>query len=223
MIQLKHILVESKYDTLSKKISSIIIGYIKESLEDYDIEFPSVYDDKIKYNEYTLPLEITIDRSQIKELEKKGYYITGGVVPPLKPKKIAMSVYLNRKLESKLYSRIYSELVEVLRHEIQHLTQGGKYQKPNRPELKKSLEKSTNKNSKGNTTRYEYSIKPEELDALSYGFFSQAKQERVPVTDIIKRNLYTWIKGKEINKEEYKELYKRFVEYIKKNISSAKF
>jgi len=216
-MKLKCLLYESVWDTSAKAISKLVFDFVKETSDTYDKSDP--YDDTVEiFSDETIkcPISITVNRD--KSTFKGDVYVDGGVTQNKNTNKIEIDVYINPKKEPNIYSKLYALLYDVVRHELQHLLQSGKNKQPDRARPTSGKERKI-ADAGG---RYSYTMLPDELEALVFGFLLSAKLRRVPITKIFTDQLDEWLKNGEIDSNEYKLIYNAWVDFTKKHISSAK-
>lgn len=198
-----------------------ILNFVKTSNSQYR-KSKQVFETEFIYSEkpYYIPFKITVYRSSDIECEydeisdlKPGLivpdrlYLCAGVTPIEEPENIEVDIYISPIEEESLYDLLYMALIDYVSHEFRHIIQHlynptGIIPKPTDIETRK----------KAYHNRYEYTMLPDESDALLYGWQKLAEYRNVELNMIITDNLNFWLSQKEISKKQHKLLFKHFIE-----------
>jgi hypothetical protein len=217
--QFKSILNEGKYDLISGLIVDSIWKSIKDSREEYD-ENPEesdvvAYKQHIKFKNLDFDLETIVNRI---EQEEFAFNVDGSSDVD----SIALKIDINPIYEEQLYNKLNSKLQDTVRHEIEHITQfkGGKSSKPQRPEITPMKIREL---IQSNPSRiFEYFLLPEEIPAMVYGMYRQAKTEKRPIDDVFNEYLNYFVNTEKlITPEQKQKIINVWTDYTKKHLPKA--
>jgi hypothetical protein len=217
--QFKLILNEGKYDLISGLIVDAIWIHIKDSKEDYnnnpeenDVLF---YKQHIKFKNLEFDLQTEINRV---ESEDFAFNVDGASDVDF----IAIKIVINPIQEELLYNKLNAVLQDTIRHEIEHITQikGGISTKPQRPDITPLEVREMIKSDPSRT--YEYFLLPEEIPAMVYGMYRQAKTSKLPITYIFNDYLDYFVETeKTITPEQKQEIINVWTKYAEKHLPKS--
>lgn len=216
MIKTKsQILLEGRYDSLTRRIVNDIMFFIKDTEGDLDesisIELPDYVD---RYESPNVAVKISSElmiyrtSEDIIYGEKNVPYHVHTYIA--EDDTLVTQVTIDESYGRRYYEEIFYKLNEDVRHEIEHFTQ---YIYSDR---QKPLQ---------NTAEYEstyaHHMDPSEIEALAHGFYRRAKLEKRPFESIILDDLNKDINSGDLSKQEADEILKAIIDYSKKRIPDA--
>ncbi len=224
---MKNILIEGKYDYLTKTIVNDVIHYIKETegeLDTHNFEFFGDESYKHDYSGIEINLDLTIQRvdDEISFNDKRlPYYINSYVATD---DFLVIEIIIDESFGREYYQEIYYKLNEDIRHEIEHYVQ-------QLDKLDKKLSGLNKTRFMGrqqplkNTASYEsvylHHKDPSEVEALVRGFYRRARLEKLPLDIIMHRDLIKDIEDGNLTKKQAINLLKLWLNYAKKNLPNA--
>ena len=164
----EELIVEEKYDSVTKKLVKDILLTLKHQREG-EFVLPEDISDEMVYTfpqfdgEFTINLNLSTSED-VKDVDVDGEYYKGEDT-------IDINITTNPNIDRQLLEKLYHELNDVVRHEIQHIIQyESGYNFPKR-EPKKPLKYYTQKH---------------ELEAQIAGFKRRAKKEKKPFETVVR-------------------------------------
>jgi hypothetical protein len=164
----EELIVEEKYDSVTKKLVKDILLTLKHQREG-EFVLPEDISDEMVYtfpqfdSEFTINLNLSTSED-VKDVDVDGEYYKGEDT-------IDINITTNPNIDRQLLEKLYHELNDVVRHEIQHIIQyESGYNFPKR-EPKKPLKYYTQKH---------------ELEAQIAGFKRRAKKEKKPFETVVR-------------------------------------
>jgi len=226
---MKALLLEGRYDSLSRQISRKIIGIIKDSYEatnDADGKFlgrkvyytanepvpdinsneaPDVYTEEIENSEIPLEFYLTLKLQWIDDYGKlhvDGNAYNDKGIDSDEPPLVEVLLILDPAMFPNVLSDIAAELSDTIRHEIEHLTQSGWNTKPGKY-IASDL-KQRKKIEAGKLRSYHYYLLPKEIPAMIHGLYNKAKKTRTSFATVVDDHLQTvidkgWVTPEEAN------------------------
>lgn len=215
------ILLEGRYDTLTRTIVSDVMQEIKETEGEIDeliqIELPENGHYYHKYSGIKINLELRIRRTE-DTIELSGkeipYHVNSFVADD---NYLVIEITINESYGKNYYKEIYYKLNEDVRHEIEHYVQ----EKALTDERFKTRKQPLIPATSDYETVYLHHIDPSEVEALVHGFYRRAKKERVPLDTIMIKDLESDIEKGQITQEEAKELFNTWLIYARRNLPKA--
>lgn len=216
MIKTKsQILLEGRYDSLTRKIVNDMMVFIKDTEGDLDesisIELPDYVD---KYESPNVAVKISseliiyrTDEDIIYGNKNVPYHVHTYIA---EDDTLVVQITIDESYGRKYYEEIFYKLNEDVRHEIEHFTQ---YIYPDR---QKPLQ-----NTAEYETTYKHHMDPSEIEALAHGFYRRAKLEKRPFESIILDDLNKDIVLGNLSQKEADEILKAIIDYSKKRIPDA--
>ena len=227
MIQMKTLLFEGRYESLSRQISRKLISIVKDSFEatnDADGKFlghkvyytstetapsidsneaPDVYTDEIENNEIPLEFYLTLKLQWIDGYGKM--FVDGNAyndkgMDSDEPPLVEVLLILDPEMYPNVLSDVVSELSDTIRHEIEHLTQSGWNLKPGKYIPADSKQRKQIES--GKLRPYQYYMLPKEIPAMIQGLYNKAKKTRTPFKDVVNDHLQTVIDKGWVTPEE---------------------
>jgi hypothetical protein len=216
------ILLEGRYDVLTKQIVNDVMYYIKETegeLNDVtQIDLPEEEGPYYhKYSGIKINVDLRIQRTE-DSIEFNGkeipYYVNSFIATD---DYFVIEVTINENYGKKYYKEIYYKLNEDVRHEIEHYVQekgltDKRFKTRNQPLVPSTADYETT---------YLHHMDPSEVEALVHGFYRRAKKERLPLDTIMIRDLEKDIEIGNITQEEAKELFNTWLIYARRNLPQA--
>lgn len=198
------------YDKTTGLIVDKIWTYIKDSVGGDEKQ---AYKTTMKIDGLIFLLTIIIYRPEIMDYGSK-------VDANSDKNEIDILITLNKENEKLQYIKLNAKLQDAVRHEIEHTLQD-----PKSPNYKEGLAKPTSKSYriKANKDPYIYFQLRDEIPAMVKGMFRQSKTEKRPLDDIFNEYLSGWIELEDITQEQADKIVKKWIEYAKKYIPSAKY
>ena len=241
MIQMKALLLEGRYESLSRQISRKLISVVKDSYEatnDSDGKFlgrkvyytanesvpdinttaaPDVYTEEIENSEIPLEFYLTLKLQWIDGYDKM--YVTGNAyndkgIDSDAPPLVEVLLILDPSMYPNVLSDIVMELSDTIRHEIEHLTQSGWNTKPSK--YIPSDYKRRNQIETGKLRSYHYYLLPKEIPAMIHGLYNKAKKTRTPFADVVNNHLQTIIDKGWVTPEESETIKDTWRTYLPK-------
>lgn len=215
MINFYNMLVEGRYDTLTRRIVNDIFNFIKESKGNktpMTLYLPEDVNGKQFYQhesgvEFVLVLELQrIDRLSYGG-EKMDYYINSRID---EEDDLLIDIYIDTDKEPEVYEELIYKLNEDVRHEIEHYIQ----------ELFSDRPKITKSTAKMDDT-YQHHKEPTEIPALVHGFYRRATQERKPLDVVMWEDLSKDIESGNLTQEEAKDLLRIWINYSRRRLPKA--
>jgi len=123
---------------------------------------------------------------------------------------IEVNIVIDPNYEEQHYQEVYYKLQEDVRHEMEHVLQD--FGIGDRP----SPEPET-----GKETTYEHHSKIDEIPAMVQGFYRRAQLQRRPIDEVIIEDLDNEISLGNINKKEAEDLYRLWMNYVKRRFPKA--
>jgi hypothetical protein len=215
---MKALLLEGRYESISRQLSRNLISIVKDSFEatnDADGKFlghkvyytanesvpdinsneaPDVYTEEIENSQVPLEFYLTLKLQWVDgfgEMYCDGNAYNDSGMDSDEPPLIEILLKLDPATYPNVLSDIVSELSDTIRHEIEHLTQSGWNTKPGKhipTDIK--LRKQIES---GKLSTYNYYILPKEIPAMIQGLYNKAKKTRTPFKEVVNDHLQTVI------------------------------
>ena len=213
----KQILLEGRYDSLTRIISRDIISCIKETEGSYDeSEYFSLPFEKNGEEYYQGPnlninVELTILRTN-DNIEHNGkeipYYVKSYIDDE---DYLNFEILINNNYDKEYYEEIFYKINEDVRHELEHLLQGifSDRQQPN-------IEYTADYES-----TFEHHMDPSEVEALVHGFYRRAKIEKKPLDIVMMDDLNHEIMLGNLSREESSKLLNTWITYARRRLPDA--
>jgi hypothetical protein len=216
------ILLEGRYDTLTRIIVSDVMQNIRETEGEVDdiIQIDLPEEENFYYHKYSgikINVDLRIQRTE-DPIELNGkeipYYINSFIATD---DYFVIEITINETYGKKYYRDIYYKLNEDVRHEIEHYVQ----EKALTDERFKTRKQPIIPSTSDYETVYLHHIDPSEVEALVHGFYRRAKKERVPLDTVMIKDLESDIEKGQITQEEAKELFNTWLIYARRNLPKA--
>lgn len=216
------ILLEGRYDSLTRQIVNDVMYYVKESEgeldEPFTIELPE--DGKKYHHEYSgikFILDLGIQRTD-EYIEYNGreipYYIKTYIA---EDNYLVIQISINERYGREYYQEIYYKLNEDIRHEIEHYLQDMALKNKRFKDRQQPLISGT----ANYDTVYQHHKDPSEVEALVNGFYRKAKIERLPLDVIMHRDLDMDINDGNLTHEEAEDLFDLWIKYARRRLPDA--
>jgi hypothetical protein len=241
MIQMKALLLEGRYDSLSRQLSRKLISVVKDSFAatndiggkylDHKVyytanetvpdinsnEAPDVYSEEIENT--TIPLEfyLTLKLQWVDGFNNvycDGNAYNDSTIDADEPPLVEVLLKLDPAMYPNVLSEVVSELADTIRHEIEHLTQSGWNTKSSK--FISSDQRVRNKISTGEIPAYRYYTLPKEIPAMIQGLYNKAKQSRQPFADVVNNHLQSIINKGWITPDESETIKATWRKYLPK-------
>tara|TARA_R110000803_G_scaffold63134_1_gene123700 strand:- start:349 stop:1002 length:654 start_codon:yes stop_codon:yes gene_type:complete len=210
----KTIIIEGRYDSATNKVVKDIMTVIKKT-EGYPddtfvhVELPNDLDGTDMYvmdkASITFNVEVNIGRkNDIDGFKIESFKIQEEDV-------LEFNMVINRNQEPNVYEDIYMKLQEDVRHEMEHILQD--WGRGDRPSV-------STEDHKGETT-YQHHKRLDEVPALVQGFYRRAKKMRLPLDELMKKDLDNEIAEGNLTTKEAKELLRVWILYAKRRLPEA--
>jgi len=238
---MKALLLEGRYESLSRQISRKLISVVKDSFEatnDADGKFldnkvyytanetvpdinsneaPDVYTEEIENTEIPLEFYLVLKLQWVDGYGK--LYVDGNAyndkgIDSDAPPMIEVLIKLDPAMYPNVLSNIVMELADTIRHEIEHLTQSGWNLKPGKfipADSKRRKQIET-----GKLRSYHYYLLPKEIPAMIQGLYNKAKKTRTPFADVVNDHLQTVIDKGWVTPEEAETVKNTWRTYLPK-------
>ena len=218
MISMQTLLLEGRYDSISRQLSRKLIGIVKDSFEatkDADGKFlghkvyytaneaapdinsneaPEVYTEDIENREIPLEFYLSFKLQWIEgfgKLETDGNVYNDHGQDADEPPLMEVLLIIDPDLYPQVLNNIVAELSDTIRHELEHLTQSGWNMKSSKyipTDIK--LRKQIES---GKLSPYRYYTLPKEIPAMIHGLYNKAKKTRTPFAAVVNDHLQTII------------------------------
>jgi len=204
MISLSSILLEGKYDFISRKITSDILRKIKSN-HDKQISFE---------NQYVIweDLDSVIVRCKIyrkKSIEfPVDIYGLHDYNESLGQEVIKLTITFDSTKEPQIYNDLYFEIFEAINHEIQHIIDED-FEGIMVPRVRRNARVTDNESTR-------YLLNPSEISAFVTGFHNKARKRRTNFKDEISKYLDAFVKSNKINEYDKNFIYRTWLDFHKK-------
>ena len=218
MIQMKSLLLEGRYESISRQLSRKLISVVKDSFEstnDADGKFlghkiyytanesvpdinsdeaAEVYTEEIENRE--IPLEFYLS-FKIQWVDGYGNMLVDGNVynshkqDADEPPLMEVLLILDPESYPNVLNNVVAELSDTIRHEIEHLTQSGWNTIPGKY-IPTDIRVRKQIDS-GKLRPYRYYTLSKEIPAMIQGLYNKAKKTRTPFADVVNDHLQTII------------------------------
>lgn len=209
---------EGRYDKVTGEIVDLIWGFVKHSLKDYNAT-----GEEVSHYKHTIKIESAdiLLNTFIKREKDIGYDLA--VDANYGDSEIDIMIHLNPDSEPFSYKKLNAKLQDAIRHEIEHSLQDPesssfKEKKPLPTTLAYRAQVQRNPN---NIHRY-FTLK-DEVPAMVFGMYRQAKTEKRFLDDVFKEYLGYYLEVNEITKKQYDKILNTWMAYAKKNLPKAKY
>lgn len=241
MISMQTLLLEGRYDSVSRQLSRRIINIVKDSFEatnDADGKFlghkvyytanesvpdinsteaPEVYTEEIENSEIPLEFYLSFKIQWIDghgKMECDGNVYNDHRLDADEPPLLEVLLIIDPKLYPQILNDIVAELSDTIRHEIEHLTQSGWNLKSGKYI---STDIRTRKQIESGKLRpYRYYTLPKEIPAMIQGLYNKAKKTKTPFADTVNDHLQTVIDKGYITPEEAEIIKNTWRTYLPK-------
>lgn len=194
----KKIIVEGRYDSITRKIVKDIMKVVKDKTEYYENE----------YTQHDLVIDIEVN---LKEEEITTNWLVIAEITN-DPQVMVVNITLGPKFNETDLESLFHKLQEVVRHEIEHFTQMGFYRIEDRPKYKfKTVNLPTPK----------HYLNVVEIPALVRGFYRQAKIEKKSIDEIMIDDLDIEMNKGNLTEKQAKKILKTWISYSKQNLPAA--
>lgn len=211
-------LYEGRYDKVSGEVVDLIWRFIVDSLKDYKEtgEEVSSYQHTITIEGAKVLLNVFIKR-------EKGIEYDLAVDANYSDNEIDVMLHLNPDTEKLAYEKLNAKLQDAVRHEIEHSLQDPTSVsfKEKKPLPTSAAYRAQVQNNPGNVHRY-FTLK-DEVPAMVFGMYRQAKTEKRPLDDIFKEYLGYYLGAGEITQEQHDKILTIWLNYAKKHLPKAKY
>jgi len=214
MIRMKSLILEGRYDSMSRQLSRKLISIVKDSFEatnDADGKFlgkkvyytanesvpdinsgeaPDVYTEEVENSQIPLEFYLTLKLQWVDGYGKMhcdGNVYNAPGVDSDEPPLLEVLLILDPESYPQVLSEIVAELSDTIRHEIEHLTQSGWNMIPSK--FVKSDARQRNQITAGKLSPYRYYMLPKEIPAMIHGLYNKAKKTRTPFADVVNDHL----------------------------------
>jgi hypothetical protein len=150
----------------------------------------------------------------------KPFVIDGEASLQRKVPTVEITILLSDSHGTSCYNKLNACLHEIVRHELEHLTQYGTNKRPGKEHASDSKRARVDLMKKPS---FAYFSLPDEVPALVYGMYRQAKVEKRPITDIFCEMLDEYISDGEITVRQAKLLFTKWYNYSKKRLPKAQY
>lgn len=210
----KTVIIEGRYDSATRKVVKDIMTVIKKT-EGYPddtfvhIQLPNDLDGTESYQMVHANIEFNVEvnvgrKDNVDRFKIDSFKIQEEDV-------LEFNIILNRNKEPNIYEDIFMKLQEDVRHEMEHLLQD--WGRGDRPAPSTG-------DHEGETT-YQHHTRLEEVPALVQGFYRRAKKMRLPLDEIMTKDLDNEIEQGNLTTEEAKELLRVWMLYAKRRLPKA--
>jgi len=214
MLKLKHIfkeiILEGKYDSLTRQIVKLIFNHIKQSKNKEKYTYETTINNKLLYFDFILNIykNKNVDKYIINAYTDAEFDDDA---------EIEITLQINPNNEQLNYKELFFELNDTVRHELEHLTQSGFNKLANKPNKtnKKAFDRFVDKPYK------EYLLK-DEIPAYVAGFYRRAKIEKTYIDIIIHDFLYWYVIHNIITKKQMNIIMKKWLEYAQRKYPTVK-
>lgn len=238
---MKALLLEGRYESLSRQISRKLISIVKDSFEatnDADGKFlghkvyytanelvpdinsseaPDVYTEEIENTEIPLEFYLTLKLQWIDGYGKThvdGNAYNDKGMDSDEPPLIEVLLIMDPAMYPNILSDIVMELADTVRHEIEHLTQSGWNTKPGK--YIASDVKQRKQIEAGKLRSYHYYLLPKEIPAMIQGLYNKAKKTKTPFSTVVNDHLQTVIDKGWVTPEESEIIKNTWRTYLPK-------
>jgi hypothetical protein len=210
----KTVIIEGRYDSATRKVVKDVMTVIKKTEGYPDDTFvhvllPNDLDGTDMYEmdkaDITFNVEVNVGRND---------NVDGFKIESFKVKEedvLEFNMVINRNQEPDVYEAMYMKLQEDVRHEMEHLLQD--WGRGDRPPV-------SDEDHEGETT-YQHHTRLEEVPALVQGFYRRAKKMRLPLDEIMTKDLDNEIEQGNLTTEEAEELLRVWMLYAKRRLPKA--
>ena len=238
---MKALLLEGRYDSLSRQLSRKLISIVKDSFAatndingkylDHKVyytanetvpdinsnEAPDVYSEEIENT--TIPLEfyLTLKLQWVDGFNNvycDGNAYNDSTIDADEPPLVEVLLKLDPAMYPNVLSEVVSELADTIRHEIEHLTQSGWNLKSSKyipTDVKQRKQIES-----GKLKSYHYYLLPKEIPAMIQGLYNKAKQSRQPFADVVNNHLQSIINKGWITPDESETIKATWRKYLPK-------
>jgi hypothetical protein len=219
----KDILLEGKYDSITRMVVNDILRNIKKTEDELDEQhiFSLPYDDTGNEYYFAPNLKFEVDLSVFRTTDDIKY---NGVSLPYHVNTfisvddvLVCEVMIDESYGKKFYEEIYYKINEDVRHEIEHFTQhlaltDDRFKDRSQPSIP---------NTSDYDSTFSHHMDPSEVEALVRGFYRKARVSKKPLDIIIIEDLNQEMNLGNINKEEAQELFKTLLNYARRRLPNA--
>ena len=242
MIHLKTLIVEGRYDSLVTKLSSKLLGIIKDSYaavsdpqglfsgqkiafkaEDVvpnindDSQFKHVYFEEVENTQIPLEFYLELKVQWVEGLDDFRYggdaYNNTETDSPDMP-----LIEVRFEIDSADYPRILSDvsmhLRDILRHEIEHLTQSGWNTLDGK--YIASDQALRKKIESGKLPPARYFTLPKEIPAMIQGLYTKAKKSKQPFRSVVDAYLSIWVDNGMLTQQDKEQIINTWKLYLPK-------
>lgn len=211
---IKDLLLEGRYDSLTRKIALDVMSVMNETQGNYDSNYFILPegDEEIKYKSnagFEFNVHLFINRVEYIEIrgKKQDFFVNTFIDDE---DQITMEITISEEFEPYCYERIFYKINEDIRHEIEHYTQ----------KLFDDRSKSLQNTSDYETT-FEHHMDPSEIEALAHGFYRRSKVEKLPFDVVIMNDLNNEVEMGNLTNRESEIIHQNIVKFAEKNLPKA--
>lgn len=242
MISLKTLIVEGRYDSLVTKLSSKLLGIIKDSYAavqdpdgkfsgqkiafksgdavpdiNNDSEFKHVYFEEVENTQIPLEFYLELKVQWVEGLDDFRYggdaYNNTETDSPDMP-----LIEVRFEIDPAEYPRILSEVAmhlrDILRHEIEHLTQSGWNTITGK--YIASDQNLRKKIESGTLPPARYFTLPKETPAMIQGLYMKAKKSKQPFRQVVDNYLSAWVDNGMLTQQDIEQIVNTWKTYLPK-------
>lgn len=215
MINFYNLLVEGRYDSLTRRIVNDIFYVIKHTKGDKNLieaELPQDLGNTESYkHESGVDITATIYVSRIDRLFYGGknvdYHVNSYIADD---DELILEIAIDTDKEPEVYEQLIYKINEDVRHEIEHYTQDIMRDKPRSSEPTAQMD-----------STYEHHKAPSEIPAMVHGFYRRAKVEKRPLDEIMWEDLNKDIELGHLTQEEAEDLFRIWINYSRRRLPKA--
>lgn len=209
---------EGRYDKLTGKTVKFMWPIIKSSKiageSEYSFDLGEISEGGIYFD---LILEITRMPIPIPQ----GFIIDAGAYTQKGNNALEIIIKIDPTKEPQVYTKLNAKLQDAVRHEIEHLTQAGKNKVPGKPTATRA--KTRNKINIDNNNIYKYFLLRDEIPAMVFGMYRQAKTEKRNLDDVFNEYLQYFVDEKIISGGESEKIISTWIKFAKSRLQHAQY
>jgi hypothetical protein len=215
LVNFYNILLEGRYDSLTRRIVNDIFYVIKQTEGNKNLIESQLPRDTSAIESYKhesgIEFTITIYVTRIDRLfygtENVDYHVNTYIADD---DELVLEIAIDTDKEPQVYEQLIYKINEDIRHEIEHYTQEVMADKPGSTEPTAQM-----------TSTYEHHKAPTEIPAMVHGFYRRARVEKRPLDDIMWEDLNKDIKLGHLTQEEAEDLFRIWINYSRRRLPKA--
>lgn len=215
MVNFYNILLEGRYDSLTRRIVNDVFYVVKETKGNKNLIEATLPSDVGRGDTYEhesgIEFSITIHITRIDRLfygnENIDYHVNTYIADD---DELVLEIAIDTDKEPQIYEQLIYKINEDIRHEIEHYTQEIMIDKPINDEPTAQMD-----------STYEHHKAPSEIPAMVHGFYRRAKVEKRPLDEIMWEDLNKDIKLGNLTQEEAEDLFRIWINYSRRRLPNA--